>query len=224
MSMKGYRQTEAGLTLTEVLVALMIFATIGSVAMGLLTSALTARDVHEQTMEQVSTIQTMRTLLRDDISQVVMRPYRSEEGLTQPLVFAGNIEGTDPFVRLTSAGAREVLVLTRRGWDNPGHIQNRSSLLRISWIYDGSTLKRRVWPYPDTTQDTEPVTMTLLSDVDDLELEFLWGQSWSRDVRIPVSESGTRLAGPSAVRVTYTLPGLGSMTHVILTPYMEASS
>lgn len=218
------RHSEAGLTLTEVMVAMMIFATIGTIGTGLLTSALTARDIQAETTDQVTSIQRVRTLFRDDISQLVMRPSRSDEGLVNPLVFSGNADGADSYGRMSSNNEREVLVLTRRGWDNPGHVRPRSSLQRVSWLYDGATLKRRVWSYPDTTSDTQSSTMTILTDIEDLELEFLSGRGWTNDARVIATENQTSYQGPGAVRLRYTLAGLGEMEHVVLTPFMEADS
>ena len=208
---------DAGFTLTEVLVAVMIFAMISAIALAMLTTALRARDVHTAQMETIGEVQRARALLREDVGQLVLRPFRGPDGLTDGRLFAGDAEGTDPFRLAAPDEEREILVLTRAGWANPGGIQPRSTLQRVAWLYDGTTLKRRAWPYPDITRESEPATITVLEEAGELRLEFLVRDRWMDGLTIPAGGEG-RAIGPRAVRVSYTVPGLGRIEHVLPAP------
>ncbi|WP_270373758.1 type II secretion system minor pseudopilin GspJ [Marinicauda sp. Alg238-R41] len=219
-AMHAPRGREAGFTLTEVLVAVMIFAMISAISLAMLTAALRSEQTYETQLDRIAQVQRARTLLRDDVGQLVLRAYRGEEGVSEGRALAGNVEGADPFEPARAGEEREILVLTRRGWANPGGAAPRSSLQRVAWLYDGTTLKRQAWTYPDTARGSEPVTLTVIEEAADLSLEFLVGTAWRPDI-LAVTDGETRPAMPRAVRVRYTLPGLGEIEHVVLTPVPE---
>lgn len=214
---------DSGFTLTEVLVAVMIFALVSAIALTLLTTALRSRDVHAGQMETIGSVQRTGALLREDMGQLVLRPFRGAQGLTDGRVFAGNLDGTDPFEPARRGEMREVLMLTRTGWANPGGVQARSTLQRVAWLYDGTRLQRRAWAYPDITGESEPVTMTVLEQAEDLRLEFLIGTVW-RDAMLVAQGGEGAPPMPRAVRVSYAVPGLGRIEHVLLTPAAQAAS
>ncbi|PWE17112.1 type II secretion system protein GspJ [Marinicauda salina] len=221
--MTGPVRRDSGFTLTEVLVAVAIFALISTAALGLLTTAVRSRDVHAEQLERIEAVQRARVLLRDDIGQLVMRPFRTEEGVVDGRVFSGDVSGADPLEPAQPGEPREILVLTRSGWANPGGAQPRSTLQRVAWIYDGTTLKRRAWTYPDAARDAEPTTMTVLETARDLRLEFLVGNVWRPDIL--VSSGGENSpAPPRGVRVRYVAPGLGEIEHVLLSPAADIAA
>lgn len=221
--MRGQVTRESGFTLTEVLVAVMIFALVSAIALTLLTTALRSRDVHSAQTDTIASVQRTATLLREDMGQLVMRPFRDEQGLTDGRLFAGSLDGTDPYEPARPGEIREILMLTRAGWANPGAFQARSTLQRVDWLYDGRTLQRRAWAYPDMTAGSEPVTITVLEAAEDLRLEFLVGTVWRDALLIPAGGEGVPLA-PRAVRVSYAVPGLGRIEHVVPTPAARAAS
>lgn len=221
--MRGPVTRESGFTLTEVLVAVMIFALVSAIALTLLTTALRSRDIHDAQMQTIASVQRTGALLREDMGQVVMRPFRDEQGLIDGRVFAGSLDGTDPFEPVRPGEMREILMLTRAGWANPGASQARSTLQRVAWLYDGRTLQRRAWAYPDITAGSEPVTFTVLEAAQDLRLEFLIGTVWRDALLIASGGEGPPLP-PRAVRVSYTVPGLGRIEHVLLTPAAQTAS
>jgi len=68
---------EAGFTLVEALAALLVFAIAGALSTGLIISALDGRARQEAAAERLASMQIVRTLLREDAGQLVMRPYRT---------------------------------------------------------------------------------------------------------------------------------------------------
>ena len=63
---------------------------------------------------------------------------------------------------------RAVKRLTRGGWRNPLQ-RPRSDLQRVAYRLQGEDLIRAYWPVLDRLGDEEPLTQTILEDVDDLE-------------------------------------------------------
>jgi len=152
----------------------------------------------------------------------VMRTARDEDGLTDPRLFALDIAGADPLAPAREGEAREILVLTRTGWANPGGLQPRSGLQRVAWIYDGDELWREAGAYPDQARGATPVRQLIASGVSDLRLSALMGAVWTDIVQVrPVPNSEGTSQGPRALRLSYTQAELGPMEHVVLSPTAE---
>ena len=134
---------QGGFSLVEVLAATAIFALVSALSVGLLMGAVRTQEQSETVLSGLASVQRVAALLREDVGQVVTRPVRDPEGRTDPRVFAADAEGVET-IRVRSAQAREILVLTRTGWANPGRLQPRSSLQRVSWLLEGDRLYRAV--------------------------------------------------------------------------------
>ena len=74
------RRHEAGFTLVEVMAAVMVFALISAISVGLLTTALRSKETSEAVMADLAAVQRIQALLSEDIGQMVMRPVRDEDG------------------------------------------------------------------------------------------------------------------------------------------------
>lgn len=197
---------EAGFTLVEALAALLVFAIAGALSTGLIISALDGRTRQEAAAERLASMQIVRTLLREDAGQLVMRPYRIEDGaLRGPALDQARAAG------LGRSETHELVSLTRRGRANPDGAP-RSSLHRVAWRVEDGALVRAVWTNPDAP-DGAPARRVLAEAVSDVEIAFLYGRAWRPD---PVQgRSGeTDLPAPRAVRLRY-LDDLGrAVEHV----------
>jgi general secretion pathway protein J len=147
-----------GFTLLEVLVAMSIFAVIGLGANQMLRTMI---DTHERTEAVArSSGQMNRALLmiERDVSQLVLRPVRDEYGEVMPALMANT--GVYP------------LEFTRSGWNNPALLP-RSSMQRVAYelTVDGK-LTRHTWLVLDRAEDSEPVSQTLLTDVEDFRVNL----------------------------------------------------
>lgn len=212
-------QREAGFSLIEVLVAVAVFATVSAISVGLLAGALRSKEQGEAALERLAAVQRVSALLREDIGQMTPRTARTEEGLTDPRVFAVDVDGTQP-VRRAGEG-REVLVLTRTGWANPGGAQPRSTLQRVAWVLTDDALYREVRAYPDAAPGLEPRRQLIIDGLSEVSLDVFAGAAWSPRARL-LAESDTVLTPPDAVRLRYELTGLGRIEHVALSPAAEA--
>lgn len=210
---------EAGFSLIEVLVAVAVFAAVSAISVGLLAGALRSKEQGEAALERLAAVQRASALLREDIGQMTPRTARTEEGLTDPRLFAADIEGTEQ-VRRAGAG-REILVLTRTGWANPGGVQPRSTLQRVAWILEGDALYREVRAYPDAAPGLEPRRQLIIEGLSTVSLDVLSVGGWSPRARL-IAGSETVMTPPDAVRLRYELAGLGAIEHVALSPSAEA--
>ncbi|MGX6646596.1 type II secretion system minor pseudopilin GspJ [Maricaulaceae bacterium MS644] len=211
---------EDGFTLLEVLAAVAVFALVSAISVGLLTTALRGKAQTEAALARIDTAQRVGALFTADMGQIVMRPARTGEGLEDPRVFAADARGTE-LVRGGGEAMREVLVFTRTGWANPGANQPRSTLQRVVWLYDGDALWREAYAYPDAARGADPRRRLMADGVSDLQVEVFGGAGWLNQARIgPSGAAGAGAAAPppAAVRLRYTLAGVGALEHVALTP------
>jgi general secretion pathway protein J len=207
---------QAGFSLTEVLVSVFIFAVIGTISVGLMSTSLSARDRNGAVLDQTAQLDTARTLLREDLGQIVLRPVRDGSGRTDRAVFAGDasgVAGAGPGLR--DDDGRTLLSFTRRGRANPGLLRPRSSLARVDYLLRDGNLVRRVRGAPDGSGPGEGAERVLVTGVTDVELDFLVGAAWMRRVSLQPGQRDVAL--PRAVRLRYTAPRLGAMEHVVLT-------
>lgn len=213
--MTGHR--ESGFSLVEVLVSVFVFAAIGTISVGLLASSLTAQEVNREALDRTAMLDRARTLLREDLGQVVLRPVRGADGYVEAEIFAGSDNG---LVRTDAvADERVVLAFTRRGRANPGLTRPRSSLVHVEYLVRGDTLVRRTSDYPDAAPQTLTAEQVLVEGVTDVEVDFLVGAAWSRRALVAADGQG---ALPKAVRLRYSLPPFGEMEHLVLTPQVRS--
>ena len=204
----------AGFSLVEVLVATFVFAVIAAVSVGLLTSSLNAREVNETRIGALAEVDTLRTLLRDDAGQVVLRPVRQADGRVSPVTFAGSIDGV-PGAE-AERGETVILSLTRRGWANPGGAQARSSLQRVDYVLTGSRLDRRVTTYPDASPATPVSSRAVIGESEGISIDFLYGTQWMPRAEARPGEVNPVM--PTALRLRYVHPALGPLEHIVRLP------
>lgn len=213
---------EAGFTLVEMMAAILVFALISAISVGMLTTALRSKETSEAVMSDLAAVQRIHALLSEDIGQMVMRPVRDADGLTDLRVFALDVRGADPLNPAREDEPREILVLTRTGWANPGGVQPRSGLQRVAWIYDGERLWREASLYPDQAQGAAPVRQMIAEGVEDLQIEALMTGVWTGVVELrPSQNSALADQAPRAVRLSYTQALLGELEHIALSPTAE---
>ena len=205
---------DAGFSLTEVLVSVFIFALIGLIGVGLMSTSLSARDQSSAVLERTARIDTARTLLREDLGQLALRPARDQDGRTAGFVLAGDVDGlSGPGVDAAGDGT-VILSFIRRGRSNPGMLRARSSLARVEYLLRDGDLVRRVLARPDGAGPHEAAQAVLVTDIEAVELEFLVGTSWTR--RFGLRPGQRDVAPPRALRLRYRTPRLGEMEHVVL--------
>jgi general secretion pathway protein J len=141
-----------GFTLLEILVALTIFAVVGLISAQLLSRTIDSYGVLEERGERLAQIHRALMIVQRDLMQFRNRTPRSI-GSESPLALMIGDEGA--------------LLMTRGGWRNPLQ-RPRSELQRVGYRLQDDKLVRAYWPILDGLGDEEPITQTLLDDVDEL--------------------------------------------------------
>ena len=159
--------SERGFTLIEVLIALFISAIVAIMAYRGLDSAVQQRQSLQAAAERSNQILQFWTLLERDLTQITPRPIKDAYEQRQPALRGGLV--LDDF-----------LAFTRAGWNNPAG-QQRSNMQRVSYAFQDDTIVRAMWRDVDATAQSEPQSLVVLRDVEDISVMFLNAAPNARD-------------------------------------------
>ena len=210
----AHRARQRGLTLVEMLVALGIFAMIGTASVAVVGIALSGQEQLSAQTGALGAIERARSLLRADLMQAVDRPVRegglgAGGGSREAPALAGG-DALPPDAEDEALGTL-LLTLTRGGWDNPGDARPRSELQRVEYRLRGDALVRRTRPYLDAAPQTPHTEQVILEGVEAAEAAFWDGQAWRPGF---ASQNGD--AFPPAVRLVLDTRAYGRLTNDFL--------
>ncbi len=174
-----------------------------------LSTSMTAAESQQAQAQQIADIQLPLTVLERDIRNAVARPVRDEY---------------DDSIGAMVGGAFNdyLLVLTRRGWDNPKQLQ-RGELQRVRYQLQDEKLWRESWSVLDRLSEEGGRQRTmLLRGVNRVDIAFLdsesssasssplggeWIEEWDQPERLP-----------TAVEIKFELENFGEVVRVISIP------
>ncbi len=194
----------AGFTLIEVLVAMAVFALMSALAYGALARTISSAEILGDRMDRLQSVQRAMRQLDQDFMQLAPRPIRKELGDTySPALEADRLSGV-------------VLELTRAGWSNPA-ARPRGSLQRVAYLIEDGELRRYYWHVLDRTFSNEPVIVTLLDDIESLNIRFMldngeWSDQWPPQ---SVGNAPDLRRRPRAVEVVLSLVNEGEISRLI---------
>jgi general secretion pathway protein J len=192
--MRQVSPRDAGFTLVELLIAILLFALLSAAAAALLSFAVDARGRTGERLDTLAAVTRTRALLAADLGQAAARPWRDDRGTPRPA--------------LVGREGDTLLTLVRRGWRNDGSA-SRSSLQRVEYRLFAGRLERRAWPMVDGAAPYPPAV--LLTDVTALDLRFhsagQWQDRW---------DPATRDSLPDAVAIDITATGLPPLHQAFL--------
>jgi len=163
----GERQenTEAGFTLIEVMVSLMIFGMIAAAGVAILSFSVKAQSSTGAKLDDISALTRTMSILSADLAQASNRTSRDEAGTSIPA-----------FVGESGSGVTPMLRLVRAGWSNIDGAA-RSSMQKVAYRVDGGTLQRIAYPMVDGAQPLPPAA--LLTKVRQVGLRYRIAGAWS---------------------------------------------
>lgn len=164
-----------GFTLLELIVVLLVFSIMSILAYGGLRSVLDTRVGVEAAMDRSAEWQRAYRRMRDDIRQMSGRGIRDGLGDRAPAFQA----------------VREAdVTLIHAGWPNPLR-QARPAVQRVRYRLTDGALIRDAWQVLDPAQDTAPLELTLLRNIERVQWRFRdsareWQDEWrGEDGEIP---------------------------------------
>ncbi|EJM1766044.1 type II secretion system minor pseudopilin GspJ [Escherichia albertii] len=187
------RKIRSGFTLLEMLIAIAIFASLALMAQQVTNGVTRVNSAVSEHDQKLNLMQQTMSFLSHDLTQMMPRPVRGEQGQREPALLASESEG---------------MRFVRGGVVNPLMRLPRSNLISVGYrIHDGY-LERLAWPLTDAAGSVKP-TMQKLIPADSLRLQFYdgthWQESWSSLQAIPV-----------AVRMTLHSPQWGEIERIWL--------
>lgn len=182
---------EAGFTLVEALVSLMIFALVAGGGVLMLSQTLQAQVDVEAAQEELRSIQSTRALLASDFAQITPRAVRET--------------GRPPFIFQGVGGTRPAMAFVRAAGKPGAADQVTTQLVVIEYriAEDGSLVRLTrdaIDPGPAATERTRIV----VAAPGETQFEFNDGSGWRNDWP-------STSAIPSAVAITLTLPRYGKV-------------
>lgn len=168
------RRSQRGMTLPEVLVALLMFSAIAATSVQALRLGVESRDQLEAMNARMKSEQLSRLLIKEDLAQIVLRTVRDEFGTTNTAPFRGNL------TRYGGSAADDETTLAafvRRGWINPEAESPRSALQYVEYIFRDGVLIRRARIYPDGAPGADVMERELFTGLDQVRAAFLVGEA-----------------------------------------------
>ena len=188
---------EAGFTLVELMVSLLIFSLLAAAGVGLLAFSVRAQGATDDKLAQIARLNQLGSALSADLAQVRARPTRDQQGGLQP-VFTGAAGG----------GATPLLRFVRAGWTNVDDAA-RSDQQKVEYQLAGGALVRIAYPMVDGA--APGASAAIVEDVQAITLRYrfrgAWTDSWAGSPDRPL---------PDAVEMTLTRTGGDSYRELFL--------
>lgn len=196
------RKTQIGFTLIEVIIALTVFAVVGTMAFSGLNITLKQQSRLTERSDQIKNLQLTLKYLERDINQITQRTIRDQFGDEQ---FA------------FSADANFLINFTISGWRNPAGL-SRSNLQRVSYEVRDEELIRHTWSRLDGVVIENARSAPLLKEITEIEWLFLneqnnWVNQWP-----PINNQGSDALLPRAVSINLNIASWGEITRIFPLP------
>jgi general secretion pathway protein J len=186
---------QAGFTLIEVLISILLFGIIAAVCYQGLGAVMMARERVTLENGKLRSVALALTRLEVDLGSLVEHPVHDVAGPLQPASLVGN-----PVYRAEEAS----LMFTREGdRDADG---NPGAPARVGYRLREGTLERLAWPVLDAAPRVQAQAAPLLEGVSNVEFAYLsadgqQGPIWPRGT----TAAGTPSSAPAAISIRLTL-------------------
>ena len=201
-------QSGRGFTLIEVVIALAVFAVVGTLAFSGLNAILKHQSELQARTDQIKELQLALKYLERDISQIIVREVRDQYGDRQPAF---------------SADEDSIMSFTFSGWRNPAglsrsHLQRVAYEIEIDEDTDTQQLVRHSWNRLDGAIIEDARSVPILQNIQELEWKFLnqgavWEERWP-----PLNTSRGSAQIPRAVSLTFDIEPWGTITRIFALP------
>lgn len=164
--------TRCGFTLFEILIALFIFAILGTIAAIGLHSVLKTHGLIEKRDLQLQRLEIALTVMRRDFTQIIDRSIIDSDGHRKPAILSQELNAVE---------------FTRIGFVNPMQMSRRSEMQRVRYRLDGEKLVRETWPMLNQAPNVQPSRSVLLDGVNDMQIHYV-ADNGERSIIWPLAE------------------------------------
>ena len=197
MTQHAHTKKNTGYTLIEVIIALAIFAILGTISVGLLSRAFDTRARIENQMEPLTALQLAVTRINRDVAQTVDRGASSFVGQTNHTEF------------------------TRGGIVSPDEEEAKSTLKRVALVCENNEkLIRKTWARVDPLSSNDFQEQPLMRNLESCKFSYLGkGDAWVSDW--PMTTGSPREKPPPlprAIKLTLNLENLGEIALLFVVP------
>lgn len=173
------KRPEAGFTLVEVMVSLLIFGMIAAAGVAILSFSVRAQGTTGAKLDDMSALTRTVSILSADLAQARDRGARDEAGTMLPA-----------FVGQSGSGVAPMLRFVRAGWSNLDGAP-RASLQKVAYQVQDSTLQRIAYPMVDGAQGLPPAA--LMTRVRQVGLRYriagAWSDRWEGTNGVPLPDA-----------------------------------
>lgn len=189
----------AGFTLLEVLVSVLIFALASALAYGGLSALTRARAASDVANERFGKLQFAMGLIERDLSSISRRSVRNADGLRRSM-----LDGDTAHIEFTRHGYGNTLALPRAELERVGYLRREGEWIRLRH------------PSLDGGGGVRPVEDVLIDGVQ--RLQFTYRDAQGRELhQWPAPRSETDVL-PRAVEFVIELEGYGELRRVLELP------
>jgi general secretion pathway protein J len=198
------KHTVSGFTLIEMMVAVFIFAVMGTLAYGGLNYILKDQEHLQQAADQLRDMTLAFRYFEHDVNQMIDRPIRNQYQDLQP-AFVGNEDKAFSF--------------THAGWRNPANLV-RSKMQRVSYELSDNTLKRYTWGQLDGAIAEEFFSTNLLEGVESIKFRYLDQANQWQDTWPPLNNAASvqQVGIPRALEVTIKVEKMEEIKRLFAAP------
>ena len=172
-------RSEAGFTLIEVMVSLLIFGMIAAAGVAILSFSVRAQGTTGAKLDDMTALTRTVSILSADLAQARDRSARDEAGTVVPA-----------FVGESGSGVAPMLRLVRAGWSNLDGAP-RASLQKVAYQVQGGALQRIAYPMVDGAQGLSPAA--LMTHVRQVALRYrikgAWSDRWDGANGVPLPDA-----------------------------------
>ena len=197
----------AGFTLLELLIVIVVFAVMATMAYGGLSQVLKVRSSVEQSQSRTEAYQMFYVRLRADLQNAAIRSARDNDGVSQPAFLYDNYN--------------KRLEFTRGGWANPLYLP-RTGFERVSYRLDQDKLIRSSWRVLDRAPQSQPVDVVVMDGVEEWSWRFMDPKLQPSETWPPVTDSAQETASalpPVAAELTLRTKDWGLMRFLFKTGF-----
>ena len=166
--------SDAGFSLVEVMVAMMIFAFVSAAGVAILISFNSGEQAMARADDFIADVQMAKSLMRTDLEQVVLRPVRDPLGGTLPTFSGGQAAGI-------KEGEQPLLAFVRGGHLAAQVSDAAPAIQRVEYVLKSGTLVRRSFARPDITVETPVSEQILLTGLSAARVRFRNQDNWVLD-------------------------------------------